>query len=295
MFESEILYLVLAPILFVAYILFTYAAYRSRAPDRKLYYYPLVASCITAFVVVVPLVFLTIISGSSTAAIGFIFLPKTFVLATTTIFSVVYILSYLEYVSKAKADRLDKTFHISRRIFPTLFLIVVLIVPSFFIYSCMKSSEKSEVCRNDPIKYSFLYNDNIEMAVCMAKNPQLSHDKLTYIYTYCKPALLGNDAEKNLVLRALAGNFNTPLEILSELATARDKDTRLAVARNPYSPVKALVLLSKDEDTSIRSCVAMNTNMPIDKLHELERDTDEMVRKNALETLKKINPTSQDK
>ena len=60
-----------------------------------------------------------------------------------------------------------------------------------------------------------------------------------------------------------------------------DCDIRSSAAGNPNTPIDALMELAKDSDCYVRSSAAGNPNTPIDALTELAKDSDCYVRRNA--------------
>jgi hypothetical protein len=87
------------------------------------------------------------------------------------------------------------------------------------------------------------------------------------------------------VRKEIAGNPNTPAEILKELAKDGWSRIRSSVAGNPNTSRELSLELFKqlagDEDKSIRSREATNPNIPVEMLKQLARDRDEDVRKEA--------------
>ena len=64
------------------------------------------------------------------------------------------------------------------------------------------------------------------------------------------------------VRRSAAGNPNTPVEMLTELAKDADCDVRCSTAGNPNTPVEMLTELAKDSDWGVRRSAAGNPNTP---------------------------------
>ena len=83
---------------------------------------------------------------------------------------------------------------------------------------------------------------------------------------------LAKDSSWSVRLSA-AGNPNTPVEVLTELAKDSDCDVRLNAARNPNTPVEVLTELAKDSNWSIRLGAAGNPNTPVEVLTELAKDS----------------------
>jgi len=73
------------------------------------------------------------------------------------------------------------------------------------------------------------------------------------------------------VAQAVAGNPNTPSDMLVNLAVADRQKVRSAVARNASSPDWLLASLASDTDSEVREEVARNRNSPDDVLTQLAR------------------------
>ena len=59
-----------------------------------------------------------------------------------------------------------------------------------------------------------------------------------------------------------AGNPNTPVEVLTELAKDSNCGVRRSAAGNPNTPVEVLTELAKDSDCGVRRSAAGNPNTP---------------------------------
>ena len=90
---------------------------------------------------------------------------------------------------------------------------------------------------------------------------------------------MANDLERRLV----AGNVNTPTEVLVQLATDENGNVRRRVAENVNAPTEALAKLATDEDEHVRRAVAGNVNTPTEVLAALAKDKAEYVREGAAE------------
>ena len=93
-----------------------------------------------------------------------------------------------------------------------------------------------------------------------------------------KNEILNSDSD---VRRSAAGNPNTPVEVLTELAKDSDCDVRYSAAGNPNTPVEVLTELAKDSDCDVRYSAAGNPNTPVEVLTELAKDSDCDVRYSA--------------
>jgi hypothetical protein len=95
------------------------------------------------------------------------------------------------------------------------------------------------------------------------------------------------------IRRRTAENPRTPIEILTRLASDDHCDVRLAVAENPHTPPEVLAMLGNDEDADVRYGVAENPHMPENILLKLSEDDNPYVRCRALKTLQMLAPEVQ--
>ena len=95
------------------------------------------------------------------------------------------------------------------------------------------------------------------------------------------------------IRRRVAENPRTTPEILTNLAKDMDCDVRLSVAENPSTPPEILSMLSCDEDVDVRFGVAENPHMPEDILLKLSEDDNPYIRCRALKTLQMLAPDVQ--
>ena len=95
------------------------------------------------------------------------------------------------------------------------------------------------------------------------------------------------------IRRAVAENPKTPVEMLKQLAFDNHPEVRLAVAENSHTPKETLSLLANDENADVRYGVAENPHMPEHILLSLARDENPYVRCRALKTLQMLAPDMQ--
>jgi len=76
----------------------------------------------------------------------------------------------------------------------------------------------------------------------------------------------------------VAGNSNTPVDVLKRLASDLDLYVKCAVAGNSNTPVDVLRQLVSDPRSSVRQGVAFNSNTPVDVLERLASDPRSSVR-----------------
>lgn len=125
--------------------------------------------------------------------------------------------------------------------------------------------------------------DVIHVRRIVAGNPNTPKQILERLAEDSTPAIRQRTAE----------NPNTPVKILNELAHDEHGEVRLAVAENLSTPQDTLAYLASDEDMDIRYGVAENPHMPEDILVQLCEDENPYVRCRALKTLQMLSPTSQ--
>jgi hypothetical protein len=95
------------------------------------------------------------------------------------------------------------------------------------------------------------------------------------------------------IRRHVAENPRTPSDVLKKLSADADLDVRLAVAENSNTPKETLSLLAGDHDVDVRYGVAENPHMPEHILIDLTRDDNPYVRCRALKTLQMLSPDAQ--
>jgi len=105
-------------------------------------------------------------------------------------------------------------------------------------------------------------------------------------------ARLGADTSE-AIRRAVAENPKTPVDMLKQLAFDNHPEVRLAVAENSQTPRETLSLLANDENGDVRYGVAENPHMPEHILVSLARDENPYVRCRALKTLQMLAPDMQ--
>lgn len=102
-----------------------------------------------------------------------------------------------------------------------------------------------------------------------------------------------SDDDISAIRRGVAENPKTPVDILRKLANDKCPEVRLAVAENPQTPQDTLSMLSEDTHVDVRFGVAENPHMPEDILLQLAQDDNPYVRCRALKTLQMLAPDVQ--
>jgi hypothetical protein len=95
------------------------------------------------------------------------------------------------------------------------------------------------------------------------------------------------------IRRCVALNPKTPIDVLRRLAVDPIGEVRLAIAENPNVPTEVLISLAADSDGDVRYGVAENPHMPEDVLFKLTMDENPYVRCRAMKTLQMLAPDAQ--
>jgi hypothetical protein len=213
-------------------------------------------------------------SKSSTAAIGYIFLP--FYAAVISLFSFLagwcagYFLVWCR--SPAKTGRLSA--------FAAAIVPVILLVAGGWGFITLSHQR-----------------DRLTTMRLAAKDPNTPTEALQKLAVssneYVLGDLAGNPKVPEATLRrlvkqggylielGLAHNSSAPADILTRLATSQDEYTRGYVAGNPNAPAEALDALSRDLAKNVRISLAQNPSTPRSTLETLLGDGDETVRRLA--------------
>ncbi len=96
--------------------------------------------------------------------------------------------------------------------------------------------------------------------------------------------------ESASIRRAVAINPKTPVEVLERLASDQVSEVRLAVAENPNAPENVLISLSADESVDVRYGMAENPHVPEEVLFKLTTDENPYIRCRATKTLQMLGP-----
>jgi hypothetical protein len=125
--------------------------------------------------------------------------------------------------------------------------------------------------------------DILQIRKVVAGNPNTPRQVLTRLAT----------DEEAAIRRCVAVNPKTPIDVLRCLATDKSSEVRLAITENPNAPTEVLVSLATDFDVDVRYGVAENPHMPEDILFKLSTDENPYVRCRAMKTLQMLAPDAQ--
>ncbi len=213
-------------------------------------------------------------SKSSTAAVGYIFLPFYAAFMSLLAFLAGWCVGYFVvwYRSPAKAGR---TSAIAAAMVP----VILLLVGGWRLTTLSHRRDQLAAIRlaardgnAAPESLERLAASTNEYVLGdVAGSPKLSEATLRKLA----------DHGGYLVEWGLARNRSVPGDILSRLAGSPNEYTRGNVAANPNAPTEVLAVLSKDVVTHVRVSVAQNPSTPSSTIEGLLGDADETVRRLA--------------
>ena len=238
-------------------------------------------------------------SCSSTAAIGYIFLPcYTFLVCAATYliaWSMTTIIQALRVSRIREVNLKTWTIYVASRIREinpkkwTIYAAMCILILFGFLGFKIATRNlllKKAYTTTTEFELSVLYNkavsnEDIELMAKIVKNPNTSEELLRRIYfsipstTFQYPG-----SQYSAVFWQLAKNAKTPPDVLSSLNEKREGE-RVAIATNPNTPVDVLERLAEDRKSLVRTCVCANPNVTKEILMKLKDDPDKVVRSYA--------------
>jgi hypothetical protein len=209
-------------------------------------------------------------SKSSTAAVGYVFLPFYAAFMGAFGFLAGWCAGYflVWFRSPAKTGRLQA-------IVAALVPVIMIILAAWSLIASSHRSAMREAARNPhtaPEDLGKLAESTNEYVLGdVAGNPKLPEAALRKLANH----------GGYLVEWGLAHNRSTPTDILSRLASSANEYTRGNVAANPNSPADILAVLSKDRIDHVRWSVAQNPSTPRGITEVLLGDANATVRRLA--------------
>ncbi len=259
---------------------------------RKIPLYSLRTSAVFAVVVLVIGFYSIFSSDSSTAGIGFLFVPIYAFGAAIAGFVIAWAFLTLVALAPGVRARLfaEKPTPIVASVAVAALLIgpavALLYGPRALLLSEAKSLETS-VPRLHEIADAAVAKNDLRTLERLAGNREAPASLLEKIDKTCAASKEELTATPCYALFLhLAAHKNTPAPLLDELARV-GASIRAHVARNQATPVSLLERLSSDEDAHVRSSLTWNPNLPLTALAKLTQDDDENVRSRAEEVMKR--------
>jgi hypothetical protein len=230
---------------------------RSKSPTGPLLLYPLICSILVTGGFVVWAYRVICASKSSTAAIGFIFLPFYSIVVAVAGFLVAWSCLYVVFFA---AERLRIISGRKASLLPLALAIVLLAVAGYVAqnqlarYRLLNAAASGTNADSlEEILAAGTSSGDLEVLAKLAKNPNTPVSDLVRIYDFCKHAAAEYNPPECSVVFRLANNPRTPPDILAALALWRQSGIRLVVAVNPSTPTKTLRQLAEDQDGSVKS------------------------------------------
>jgi hypothetical protein len=197
----------------------------------------------------------TCTSRSSTAAIGFLFLPfESIVVAVAGVvvsWSVLYVTHFV--IQRINGIRVGLTSVVCLTLAIALFAWTGYVVQNKVARHRLLSEAATgtDVVSLEGILASSIVSHDIEALSKLAKNPNTPITDLVRLYDYCKPNIATFSPPEYPILFSVAQNPHTPSDILVILAACRQSSIRYAVAINPSTPTPTLRKLAEDQDVLV--------------------------------------------
>jgi hypothetical protein len=195
-------------------------------------------------------------SRSSTAAIGFFFLP--FFSAALAVIAFVVSWAIL-YVALFIFQRIQGT--------PVRFVSIMLLALAVVLLGLAGYVTQVKIARHrllneaasgysvgtlEAILTEGVSSQDFDVLANLAINPNTPANDLVRLYDFCKPRISQLGGSESSILLPLARNPNTPPDILTALANCRQSWIRNSVVKNPNTPISTLRQLSADQDELVK-------------------------------------------
>ncbi|MGA2916090.1 MAG: hypothetical protein ABSE89_08715 [Sedimentisphaerales bacterium] len=224
-------------------------------------------------------------SCSSTASIGYIFLPYYTFLVCAATYLISWAVATIILFFCVRTGKIQESKQKKWSIYVALIIIVLFGFWSFKVTARKLLLEKAYgvTSESELVK---LYNkavsrEDIDLLAELVKNPNTSEKLLRQIYysipesTFKYPG-----SQYSPVFFQLAKNKKTPSDILEPLSEKREGE-RIFIATNPNTPIIVLERLSEDKNYMVRLDVCENPNVTREILIKLRNDPEKIVRNYA--------------
>ena len=227
-------------------------------------------------------------SSSSTAAIGFIFLPfEAFIIAIP--FFVIGFCAHYAIVKLRQRARVGYLFAAIAAMLTALFISVF--VYTLAIWIAVDRVRTMPQSQHEAFLKDSIWRTNKYVLGALLEHPELSAESLYQIAMIPSPDLhqrfgaippiMGKNTHGLAVMRLVVRHPNVDERTLIELAKSPDSYVQGDVAGNSKTPVEILrhFFNMPDRDYLIDWGLAQNPNTPADILHELAKSPDESTRR----------------
>lgn len=264
------------------FLVVVYVALKSDSPGRSLLLWPSICSLFTASAATIGGYYSIVTSKSSTAALGYIFLPVLTVIAAAGGFLLSWALLYVARFVLETAARPRTNVTSGSGLAAALLILCATGLTTGYVVSRHRSlgvaSGSTDAGALHRMVDRAISSRDIETLSQLARNGSVSVVDLVRIYESCKSNLSDINAREYDVYLSLASNPQTPAEILTALAGCKQGSIRTDVGLNPSTPVDTLWQLSKDPSSTVRAWLTTNPAVPRELLLQLAKDPDTVVR-----------------
>jgi hypothetical protein len=224
-------------------------------------------------------------SCSSTAAIGYLFLPYY----TSLVCATAYLLGWsITTIVLFFCGLSGKTWNIKQKKWSVYAAVCIVALPGFWTFKitvrnlllrkAYVSTSQSEL---NTLYDKAVSNQDIELMANLVNNPNTSETLLSRIYSSIPDSAFKYPGSNySRVFSELARNKKTPPDILASLSEKRPYE-RFFIATNPNTPLNTLEQLAEDKDSQIRTWLCTNPNVTKEILTKLKNDPDQTVRNYA--------------
>ncbi len=221
------------------------------------------------------------ISRSSTAAVGYVFLP--FVSVAVAVASFV-ILAALLYLGRSLSDALGWSKKITTlRVGLISFAIVGLASLLATLHFARERLLEDARSATTPTEFTALVEKTAKRSdwktlALLARNRNASPETLERIYAILQTS---PRPQEYSVSYALATNPHTPPQILQKLSALPEASIAISLATNPNTPADTVNQLADNPHWLVRNRVTSNPLLTRENLQRLTTDRDKLVRENA--------------
>ena len=232
-------------------------------------------------------------SSSSTAAIGFAFLPLySFAVAAASWATVWSLLTLVELARSENLARGPRGWAAAAAAVLFLALLAAGSALAWQRQSVLKAASQSDTpaARLAEIAGEAFAGSDYEVLGRLATNAGVAPELVETLTAFCEKELGGaRPVLCYAVLLGLASHPAAPPELLTRLAVNPEVTIRTGVARNPHTPAENAETLASDPEPAVRLWVTTNPGLSRETLERLAADRDDGVRRYAMAALGRVS------
>jgi hypothetical protein len=228
-------------------------------------------------------------SSSSTASIGFLFLPSyAFAVAAVAWMTAWSLLTLVEVVRPGSRALRARS---GIAAVGALLFLAVLAVGATLTWqrqSLLGAAADSETPpdRLAEILEQALVGSDYDVLQRIAANPATTRKQIKHLTTFCQDEIgVARPVRCYSILFGLASHSESPAELLTRLAVNAEPSIRTSVARNPHTPAAIAESLANDPEPSVRLSATTHPELSRQTLERLASDRDDGVRRHAAAAL----------